>query len=180
MILRPPTERDAAAVWQLLGRTGGLERNTAYAYLLLCSHFAATSVVAEQAASAPGAGPLAGFVLAYRPPPRPSEVFVWQIGVAPEARGQGLGGRLLEGLLALPGCAGVTHLTATVGPSNDASRALFAGLARRRGVPCEVGPGFPAGLFPEPHEDEDLLRIGPLVNQEPSQAPHHAASRAKG
>jgi L-2,4-diaminobutyric acid acetyltransferase len=158
VILRPPTAHDGARVWQLLGRTGGLERNTAYAYLLLCSHFADTSLVAEAGAGAD----LAGFVLAYRPPARPGEVFVWQIGVAPEARGAGLGGHLLEGLIALPGCAGVTHLTATVGPSNRASRALFAGFARRRGVPCEVGPGFTADLFPEPHEAEELLRIGPL------------------
>jgi L-2,4-diaminobutyric acid acetyltransferase len=159
VILRHPTAGDAASLWRLLGRIDGLERNTSYAYLLLCSHFADTCLVAER-----DGGPI-GLVLAYRPPTRPDEIFVWQVGVAPEARGAGLAGRLLDGLLAAPACAGVRFLTATVSPDNQASRALFAALARRRGVPLERGPGFAAALFPEPHEDEDLVRIGPLSRE---------------
>lgn len=159
MNLRAPTAHDAAPLWRLLGRTGQLERNSNYAYVLLCTHFAGTCVVAERG------GELAGFVLAYRPPSAPDELFVWQVGVAPEARGAGLGGRLLDAALALPACAGVRFLTATVSPHNAASRRLFAALARRRGVPCEIGPGYPAALFAEAHEDEDLFRIGPLTKE---------------
>jgi L-2,4-diaminobutyric acid acetyltransferase len=157
--LRPPTAQDGAPLWRLLGRTGQLERNSNYTYLLLCTHFADTCVVAEEG------GALVGFVLAYRPPSAPDELFVWQVGVAPEARGQGLGGQLLDAALAREASAGVRFLTATVSPDNAASRRLFAALARRRGVPCEVGPGYPAALFAEPHPDEDLLRIGPFKKE---------------
>jgi len=156
VIVRPPTERDAAPLWHLLGRTGSLERNTCYAYLLLCTHFADTCLVAEED------GELRGFVLAYRPPASPEDVFVWQVGVAPEARGAGLAGRLLDALIERPACADAAYLTATVSPDNLPSRRLFHALARRRGVPCETSPGFSAGLFAGPHEDEHLLRIGPL------------------
>jgi L-2,4-diaminobutyric acid acetyltransferase len=154
--LRPATPGDAASLWRLIGRVGGLERNSCYAYVLLCSDFGDTSMVAEQD------GQLVGFVLGYRPPRRPEEMFVWQVGVAPELRGAGLAQRLLEALLAVPACSGVRYLTATVSPDNGASRSLFRGFARRRAVPFEVGPGFAADLFATPHEPEELVRIGPL------------------
>ena len=154
--LRGPRGEDAAGIWELLGRIEGLERNTAYAYLLLCSHFADTGLVAEKE------GRLIGLVLGYRPPSDPDAAFVWQVGVAPEARGAGLGARMLDAWLERPACRDAARVCATVGPDNVASLALFHGLARRHGVPCAVSPGFPSALFPVPHPDEDLLTIGPL------------------
>lgn len=156
MNLRAPTELDGARVWRLLPRIGGLERNTCYAYVLLFSDFGDTCIVAEQD------GELLGFVLAYRPPTRQDELFVWQIGVAPEARGSGLATRMLDALLERPACAGVAYLTATVSPDNEASRRTFASVARRRGVPFEIRPRFGSALFAEPHLDEEQVRIGPL------------------
>lgn len=156
MNFRAPTARDGAAVFRLVEAVGQLERNTCYAYVLLCSDFSDTCVLAETEQG------LAGFVIAYRPPKRPDEVFVWQVGVAPAARGTGLGGRLLDALLAAPGCQGVRYLTATVSPDNTASLQLFRGVARRRAVPFEIGAGFSADLFVGVHEPEDFVRIGPL------------------
>jgi L-2,4-diaminobutyric acid acetyltransferase len=158
--LRPARARDAAAIWRVLPAVGNLERNSAYAYLLLCTHFADTSIVAERD------GAIVGFVLGYRPPSQHDAMFVWQVGVAPEARGAGLASHMLDRLLANHGCAGVRMLTATVSPDNTASLALFRAFARRRGVPCVEAPCFPADLFPHPHPDENLLQIGPLVAAE--------------
>lgn len=157
MKFRAPTVRDGATVFELIERVGALERNTCYAYLLLCTDFRDTCVIAEDA------GEVVGFAIAYRPPARQDEVFVWQVGVVSKARGTGLGGRLLEAVLAAPGSRGARYLTATVSPDNAASLALFRGVARRHGVPIEIGPGFPAGLFVVPHQSEDFVRIGPLV-----------------
>lgn len=157
MTLRPPRPDDAAVIWRALPAIGNLERNSAYAYLLLCSHFADTGIVAEHD------GELAGFVLGYRPPVQPASMFVWQVGVTPSARGHGLAGRMLDAVLARPACAEVRYLTATVSPDNEGSLALFRGFARRRKVPCEEAPCFPGKLFPETHPDENLLRIGPLA-----------------
>jgi L-2,4-diaminobutyric acid acetyltransferase len=153
--LRPPGPADAAAIWRLLGSIPELERNTCYAYVLLCSDFAESCVVAETAT-----GQLAGFVLGYAPPKRADELFVWQVGVAPAARGTGLGGRMLDHVVATRSTT--RFLTATVSPDNEASRRLFRALARRREVPCEIGPGYSAALFAEPHEPEELIRIGPF------------------
>lgn len=155
--LRPPAAEDAAAIWRALPEIGELERNSAYAYVLLCTHFAGTAVVAHDGAE------LAGFVLGYRPPTVPDAVFVWQVGVRPAWRGAGLGQRLLDEVVWRAGeVAAVRELHATVAPDNLASRALFHGFARRRGVACAVRAGFPAALFPAAHADEELLVIGPL------------------
>ena len=154
--LRNPTVKDAAAIWCKVESVGNLERNSCYAYLLLCSHFAETCLLAERGEE------LLGFVLAYRPPSEAEAVFVWQVGVLPTARGTGLGRRLLSGLLHLPACRDARFLVATVSPDNRASLALFQGLARALGVGCVNQPGYAGVLFAGPHPDENIVRLGPL------------------
>lgn len=156
--MRRPCPEDAASVWRLVGGSDALDLNSPYAYLLLCSDFADTSVVAEEA------GRIVGFVGAYRPPPRPDSVFVWQILSAPEAQGRGLGASLLAALLEQPACRDVRFLEATVTASNERTRALFAGFARRRRLPLVEQKAFGAELFPAAdHEEEVRVRIGPLA-----------------
>lgn len=158
-LIRMPNREDGADVWRLVGETGGLEQNSAYAYLLLCTHFRESCVVVEQD------GELIGCVLAYIPPPTPDCVFVWQVGVAPAARGRGLASEMLDAVLKLPACNNVRYLTASVAADNRASRALFTGFARRHGVALVEQEFLPAGCFPEPHAAEPLLKIGPLTSR---------------
>ncbi|MCA9541855.1 MAG: diaminobutyrate acetyltransferase [Myxococcales bacterium] len=155
--LRHPSRGDGPAIWALVQTMEQLESNSCYAYLLLATHFGDTCLVAE------ADGRLVGFVAAYRPPKRPDVIFVWQIGVHAEARGQGLGGRLLNALIAQPACRTATHLEATVAHSCKASQHLFSRFAKARGTPCHRGRGFAATDFgPLAHEAETLFRIGPL------------------
>lgn len=139
-----------------------LDVNSLYCYLLLCSHFASTSVVAELQ------GEAVGFTTGYRLPDRPEVLFVWQIGVDQSARGKGLAASMLESLLDRDGCAEVRFIEATVTPANAASKALFHSLARRFGTACVETPCFSEEVFgAEAHEVENLLRIGPFpVGQE--------------
>ncbi|MBX3666744.1 MAG: diaminobutyrate acetyltransferase, partial [Burkholderiales bacterium] len=103
-LLREPRITDGAAIHRLVRACPPLDLNSPYAYLLLCAHHAGSCVLAEQ-----DAGP-AGFVSAYRLPARADTVFVWQVAVAPAARGQGLALRMLEHLLARPALAGCNRL----------------------------------------------------------------------
>lgn len=154
---RGPVADDAKRIWKLVREGGVLEENSPYCYLLLCTHFAANGIVAERA------GRLLGFACAYRPPSDPAAVFVWQVGVAPEGRGRGLGTELLRRLIQRPANRRVKFLSATVAVDNEPSRRLFAAFARSAGVSLETTTGYGSELFPSEHPPEPLLRIGPLA-----------------
>jgi L-2,4-diaminobutyric acid acetyltransferase len=154
-LLRAPRPSDGAAMWALVREAGTLDENSAYLYVLLADRFGDTCAVAERD------GRLVAVLTGFRPPRDPSTYFVWQIGVHHDARGRGLASRLIDEVLARH--PDVRFVEATVSPSNAASRALFAGLARRRGAALETLSGYGAALFPPPHEREPLLRIGPFA-----------------
>lgn len=143
-----------------------LDLNSSYAYLLLCTDFAATSIVADVA------GELQGFITGYQPPPRPDVLFVWQVAVAAKAQRSGLAAAMLDTLVdrvrAERG-GGPLTVEATVAPGNAESRAFFGAFARRHGVPMTEHAHFTADqLDPEQaHEDEPLLRIGPIAGTPP-------------
>ncbi len=156
-VLRAPQVADGAAVHRLIAACPPLDVNSSYAYLLLCIHFAATSVVAETTDER-----IVGFLSGYRIPDRPDTLFVWQVAVHADARGQGLAGRMLADVLARPAPPPVAWLETTVSPDNAPSRALFAKLARQRGAELTVSDFFRPEDFPDAHAAEELLRIGPL------------------
>lgn len=163
MKYRSPVVADGARIWQLVKDTGVLDLNSPYAYLLLGEHFEATSVVAELV-EADGSKQIIGFISAYRPPGKSDTVFVWQVGVAEAGRGRGVATGMLFEIIRRPACKGVTHLDTTVGPSNDASMALFRGFAKKLGTEVTENELFSSEVFPQPgeHEPEVLFRIGPF------------------
>lgn len=155
--IRHPSITDGPAIWQLVVDAGTLDRNSSYLYLLLCRDFADCCAVAERD------GRLQGFVTGFQPVRRPEVWFLWQVGVAATARGQGLAGRMAHFVLNALAPQGVRLLETTVAPSNQASRALFQGIARRLDTQLEEQDLFGAELFPEGgHQPEPLLRIGPF------------------
>lgn len=159
--LRHPRVEDGASMWQMAKDSGGLDMNSPYCYLLMCTHFARTCMVAEMD------GEPVGFATAYRPPTHPDTIFVWQIAVSPKARRTGLARRMVNGILESPACSSVRFLEATVTESNVASEGLFRSIAEQLGANFDRSTIFEAKDFPEssqdsPHEAELLLRIGPF------------------
>lgn len=160
--LRRPVATDGIAMYRVVADTGVLDLNSTYAYLLMATDFADTSIVADDN------GELSGLITGYSPPNRPEVLFVWQVAVAPSAQGTGLGGAMLDALVhRVRNDRGGHPVTveATVAPDNAASRALFGGLARRHGVPITESPHFSGALLDagQGHEDEPILRIGPIT-----------------
>jgi L-2,4-diaminobutyric acid acetyltransferase len=146
---RSAVPADGVALWAL-ARDAGLDVNSTYAYVMFADYHRDTTVVAEDA------GGLAGFVLGFRVPRDPDVVFVWQIAVAADRRGRGVGSSLLDELVARTGARAVE---ATVTPSNHASAAMFRALAARHGTTAAEETGYGEELFPDGHEAEVLFRI---------------------
>lgn len=153
-----PEVRHGAAIHRLVEACPPLDLNSTYAYLLLCEHFAETCVRAERD------GHTVGFISAYRPPRRAGVIFVWQVAVAEEMRGQGLARAMLEELLSRPALRDCRYLETTVSPSNEPSRRVFLALARARGAAVAERTLFAESDFDgAAHESEVLIRIGPFA-----------------
>lgn len=147
---------------RLVAATEVLDVNSTYTYLLMATDFASTSIVADRG------GEVCGLITGYHPPMRPEVLFVWQVAVARNARGTGLGGTMLDNLVRRVRTDRHGHpltVEATVTPSNSASRALFDGFARRHGVLLTEHRHFTAAQLAadQAHEDEPILRIGPIT-----------------
>lgn len=159
---RPPTPHDGRALWALAG-AAGLDLNSPYAYVLWGDRFAGSSLVAVAEGGAPGRdagdGHLVGFVTGFHPPGAADTLFVWQVGVTASARGEGVGGQMLDELISR---TRARWLEATVTPSNDASAALFRSVATRHDTQVEEVLVYPEEMFPDGHEPEVRFRIGPL------------------
>jgi L-2,4-diaminobutyric acid acetyltransferase len=157
-LIETPTKADGAALWRIARDSQKLDLNTPYAYLLWCRDFADTSVVAKVD------GLAVGFVIGYRRPAAPDTALVWQVAVDESQRGQGLAGKLLDDLYTRLVGQGVRYLETTVTPDNKMSIKLFTSFAHRWHAHMEREVLFERSDFPdgEPHEREELYRIGPL------------------
>lgn len=151
--IRHPSLEDGAHMWRLARDSGALDLNTSYAYLLFARDFARTCRVAVVD------GEVSAFVLGYERPDESGTLFVWQIAVAAHQRGHGLAARLLDDLADQPD---VTFVEATITADNTPSQRLFAGFARRHDTTLARADMFATEHFPDGHDAEGLVRIGPL------------------
>jgi L-2,4-diaminobutyric acid acetyltransferase len=157
LVLRSPTAEDGPAITALIAACPPLDPNSAYCNLLQCSDFADTCVVAEMD------GGIVGWISGYRPPSHPERIFVWQVAVDGSARGLGLGGRMLDALIARPAVRGATTLTTTITEGNPASWALFTAFARRHGATLSKSERFTREAhFAGAHDTEWQASISPL------------------
>ena len=126
--LRTPTKSDGAAVWELVRACKPLDENSMYCNLLQCDHFADTCVLAER-----GGVPV-GWISGYIRQDDPDTLFVWQVAVSEQARGCGLGRRMLSDLIERDICKDIRQIQTTITKSNDASWGLFGSFAKREGA----------------------------------------------
>lgn len=167
-LLRVPGVDDGRHIHALVQACPPLDVNSLYAYLLVATHFAATSVVAVRTGQGDGAPRIEGFISAYLPPGQDDTLFVWQVAVHEDARGCGLAQRMLANLLDREATRGVRFVETSVSPGNAASRQMFQRFAQARQAEIRECPWFTRAHFgAQAHEDEPLLRIGSLDQHAP-------------
>lgn len=134
--MRMPTKEDGADIWKLVSECPPLDQNSMYMNVVQCDHFARTCVLAERD------GQTLGWVSGHIPPETPDTIFVWQVAVHDDARGLGLGKRMLRTLLDRAACAKVSKLETTITKSNKASWGLFKSFARDMGGDLSDAPHY--------------------------------------
>lgn len=158
ILIRPPVPDDGIAVHNLIRQSAFLDDNSLYCYLLVCTHFKSTSVVAMLG------NDLAGVITAYIPPEQPDTLFVWQVAVDTAVQGRGLASRMLNDLLDRNSTRDIQYIETTVTADNSASRAMFMSLARRFNAGVSESVMFDREKhFLNLHDAEHMLRIGPLI-----------------
>lgn len=161
-MLRAPNAEDAAGLHRLIAECPPLDPNSLYCNLLHCTHFSGTSVAAV-CKDGQDQDQLVGFISAYIPPNQPDTLFVWQVAVAKQARGQRLAARMLDAILERPVCRDVRYVDTTITPDNKASWGLFESWARHHDAPTQSQVHFERERhFQGRHDDEYLMRIGPF------------------
>jgi len=152
---RQPNARDGLLLNTLIERCPPLDTNSVYCNLLQTSHFADTAVVAEDENNQ-----LIGSITGYLLPNNPDTLFVWQVALAPEARGQGLALKMLSHLFER--CEQAVNIETSISPDNIASQRLFDRFFEQLGFTVKKKTLFEKSLhFAGQHEDEVLYRATP-------------------
>jgi L-2,4-diaminobutyric acid acetyltransferase len=150
---RKPDPSDGADIWNLIKSCKPLDENSMYAYLIQAEHFGETCVVAEYE------GEIAGWVSGHIIP-ETNELFVWQVAVGPQARGLGLGKKMLSCLIERDPCEHAEALKTTITRDNAASWALFESVARAVGGEMNAAPHFERDAhFDGRHATEHMVTI---------------------
>ena len=161
--IRMPCEEDACEIWRLVKASGTLDENSMYCNLLQCTHFASTCALAERD------GEIIGWISGYIPPEHPERLFVWQVCVREDARGNGLGKHLIRDVLQRDVCRDVTRLDTTITDDNDASWSLFRKVAGWLGADFSRSAHFEEEAhFDGHHDTEHLVSIGPFNVGQPA------------
>ncbi|CUH66877.1 L-2,4-diaminobutyric acid acetyltransferase [Thalassovita gelatinovora] len=152
--LRKPDAKDGADIWELVRSCQPLDENSMYCNLIQCDHFRDTCVVAELD------GETVGWVSGYILPHDPDTLFIWQVAVAEQARGMGLGAVMLQNILARDVCEDVERVQTTITGDNAASWALFRKFAGIKDAELTSQPYFTQALhFRDLHKTENMVTI---------------------
>ncbi len=149
----PPQPGDGRWMWEVARAAGGLDVNSAYAYLLWVRDFSETTSIVHKGED------VVAYCTAYMRPDATETLFIWQVAVAPTHRRLGLGRAMLSDLVLR---SGASAMEATVTLGNESSWRLFRNFADSCNANVTITELFTESDFPDGHDAEQLLRIEPL------------------
>lgn len=121
-VFRTPNIGDGDQVHKLIASCPPLDVNSSYCNFLQSTHFKQTCIMAVCNDE------IAGFISSYLKPDNNSELFIWQVAVAPQHRGKGLAFHMLKELLMRDNLEHVKAVETTITKDNQGSWNLFKKL----------------------------------------------------
>ena len=149
----PPQLGDGRWMWEVARAAGGLDVNSAYAYVLWVRDFSETTSIVRRGED------VVAYCTGYMRPDATETLFIWQVAVAPTHRRLGLGRAMLGDLVLR---SGALAMEATVTLGNESSWRLFRDFADACNANVTITELFAESDFPDGHDAEQLLRIEPL------------------
>lgn len=158
-LLRKPDKNDSKEIFQLIKSVGTLDLNSQYLYLLQTTHFQNTCSVAIYNEK------IVGFVSGYIIPDDKETLFIWQVAVSNEVRGQNLAMKIILNIFNKNNTSNnIKYILSTVSPSNKASQRVFEKIANKLNTKIENKTLFSIDDFFDAHEEEIQYLIGPINN----------------
>ncbi|MGE4382022.1 MAG: diaminobutyrate acetyltransferase [Arcobacter sp.] len=158
-LLRKPDKNDSKEIFQLIKSVGTLDLNSQYLYLLQTTHFQNTCSVAIYNKK------IVGFVSGYIIPDDKETLFIWQVAVSNEVRGQNLAMKIILDIFNKNNTSNnIKYILSTVSPSNKASQRVFEKIANKLNTKIENKTLFSIDDFFDAHEEEIQYLIGPINN----------------
>jgi len=155
IVIRKPKKDDAGQIFDLVKNSKILDLNSEYLYLLQSTHFSNTCSVAVYE------NKIIGFVSGYMMPELLNNLFIWQVAVDEEFRGNDIAKKLIINILKRDGLD-VKCIQTTVSPSNSASLRVFEKVAKELVTKIKSSKFFESNDFKNNHEEEVLYKIGPF------------------
>lgn len=150
-----PSKKQGKKIYELVRSTKVLDVNSEYLYLLQTTHFRDICSVATYEDK------VIGFVSGYMIPNEPNTLFIWQVAVDSEFRGNDLARRLIMDIIQRKEL-NVNYLHTTVSPSNNSSIRVFEKVAAYYETKMISETFIEVSDFIDEHEEEVLYKIGPF------------------
>lgn len=158
--LGKPTKKYSKEIFNIVKRSKLLDVNSEYLYLLQSTHFSNTCSIALCDDK------VIGFVSGYVLPKSPNILFIWQVAVDDDFRGNDLARKLILNILKREENINIEYINTTVSPSNLASQNVFKKVSTSLNTNMTSENFFEKNDFNEGHEEEVLYTIGPFKLKE--------------
>jgi GNAT superfamily N-acetyltransferase len=146
---RAANEEDHPAIVEVVDEWAGGRRVHEALPRLWLRHFSSTSLVAETAE-----GRLAGFLVGFVSPDRPSEAGIVCLGVSPSHRKRGIGRGLVERFAATAAGRGAREVVTAIWPGDPIAVAFHRAI----GFEVDAGPGTQNRYGTPSYPDHDAER----------------------
>lgn len=144
-------------MYQIAKDSKVLDVNSDYCYIMWSTYFQNSSMIATYNEK------VIGFISGFIQPENNDTLFIWQIAIDEQYRGNGLANKMIHSLFEKVKSNNVSYIEATVTPSNTPSNKLFANLARKMEANYTITRCFSEADFPDKSKEEEFTyRIGPI------------------